>query len=60
MSTTIVLVYIFLGELTSAIYKKSLGLNVNLDWGAVLLAFGLTMLAFAIRARNRSDGSRRP
>ncbi|HJS42810.1 MAG TPA: hypothetical protein VJ755_05020 [Gemmatimonadales bacterium] len=26
------------------IYQRSLGINVNLWWGLVLLAFGLTML----------------
>lgn len=31
-------------------YAKSLGINVNLWWGLVLLAFGLVMLAFAYRA----------
>ncbi|MEK6768366.1 MAG: hypothetical protein AABY85_05175 [Gemmatimonadota bacterium] len=36
-----------------AIYARSLGINVNLWWGLVLLAFGLVMLAFAIRARKR-------
>jgi hypothetical protein len=29
----------------------SLGINVNLDWGLVLLAFGATMLLVALRAR---------
>ena len=29
-----------------AIYAKSLGTNVNLWWGLVLLAFGATMLYF--------------
>jgi hypothetical protein len=33
-----------------AIYRRSLGINVNLWWGIVLLAFGLAVLAFAIRA----------
>jgi len=33
-----------------AIYEKSLGINVNLWWGLVLLVFGLVMLAFAWRA----------
>jgi hypothetical protein len=28
----------------SELYERSLGLNVNLIWGAVLLAFGLLML----------------
>jgi hypothetical protein len=33
-----------------AIYEKSLGINVNLWWGLVLLVFGLAMLVFAYRA----------
>jgi hypothetical protein len=33
----------------TAIYAKSLGINVNLWWGLVLLAFGLVMLGLAIR-----------
>ena len=33
------------------IYGRSLGINVNLWWGLFLLAFGLVMLAFALRAR---------
>jgi hypothetical protein len=37
-----------------AIYKASLGINVNLWWGLVVLAFGLVMLWLAIR------GGRRP
>lgn len=35
----------------AAIYERSLGINVNLWWGLVLLAFGLIMLGFAMRAR---------
>jgi len=31
-------------------YEKSLGINVNLWWGLVLLAFGLVMLWLAFRA----------
>jgi hypothetical protein len=31
----------------------SLGINVDLGWGGVLLAFGATMLTFALRARRR-------
>jgi hypothetical protein len=38
----------------------SLGINVNLDWGLVLLAFGATMLFVALRARRRSSSRRRP
>jgi hypothetical protein len=33
-----------------AIYEKSLGINVNLWWGLVLLVFGLVMLGLAFRA----------
>jgi hypothetical protein len=36
-----------------AIYARSLGINVNLWWGLVLLAFGLVMLGFAFRAWGR-------
>jgi multisubunit Na+/H+ antiporter MnhG subunit len=32
-----------------AIYHRSLGRNVNLIWGLVLLAFGVTMLALGRR-----------
>lgn len=32
-----------------AIYQRSLGINVNLWWGLVLLAFGLVMLGAARR-----------
>jgi hypothetical protein len=33
------------------IYARSLGINVNLYWGIVLLAFGLGMLALAMRGK---------
>ena len=36
-----------------SIYQRSLGINVNLWWGLVLLVFGLVMLAFALRAERR-------
>jgi hypothetical protein len=32
------------------IYRASLGVNVNLEWGAVMLGFGVVMLYFARRA----------
>lgn len=35
----------------SEIYKKSLGQNINIEWGIVLLVFGGLMLFFALRAR---------
>ena len=40
----------------ASIYARSLGINVNLWWGLVLLAFGLVMLGFALGAR----GAREP
>ena len=38
------------------IYEKSLGINVNLIWGSVMLVFGLLMLGMALKsaAKNRS------
>jgi hypothetical protein len=30
-----------------AIYTKSLGMNINLRWGFLMLAFGLVMLFFS-------------
>jgi hypothetical protein len=35
----------------ASLYVRSLGYNVNLYWGLVLLAFGLWMLWLALRAR---------
>jgi len=37
----------------SEIYKKSLGDNINLQWGILLLVFGLLMLGLALRARKK-------
>jgi len=34
----------------SGLYGRSLGINVNLWWGLVLLAFGLIMLFFGVKA----------
>lgn len=33
----------------AAIYQRSLGYNVNLSWGIVLLAFGIIMLLLGRR-----------
>jgi multisubunit Na+/H+ antiporter MnhG subunit len=43
-----------------AIYQRSLGINVNLWWGAALLVFGFAMLALAWRAASSRAGSRNP
>lgn len=37
-----------------AIYQRSLGINVNLWWGLVLMAFGAMMLWLARRAARTS------
>ena len=37
-----------------AIYTRSLGINVNLWWGLVLLVFGLVMFWLAVRATRAS------
>lgn len=39
----------------SEIYQKSLGHNINLSWGAVLLVFGLIMLGLAKAGANKRD-----
>ena len=39
------------------IYGRSLGINVNLWWGLVLLIFGLLMLALAMSSRKKERGS---
>jgi membrane-bound ClpP family serine protease len=42
-------------------YQQSLGINVNLDWGIVLLVFGLLMLFLARRgARAVASAVRKP
>jgi hypothetical protein len=35
-------------------YQQSLGININLDWGIVLLIFGLLMLLLARRSARSS------
>jgi hypothetical protein len=39
-----------------AIYARSLGININLRWGVVLLLFGVAMLWLAARGARRSRG----
>lgn len=40
-----------------AIYQRSLGINVNLTWGVVLLVFGLVMLALGRRGNATAEPS---
>jgi hypothetical protein len=37
------------------VYAKSLGIDANLWWGLVLLAFGIVMLAFGRRGQARTE-----
>jgi hypothetical protein len=37
-----------------AVYAKSLGININLWWGLVMLAFGIIMLVMAKRANQKN------
>ena len=41
----------------ATIYQRSLGINVNLWWGVVLLIFGMVMLGFALKARGVARGT---
>jgi hypothetical protein len=44
----LLVVYGFFSD--KSIYERSLGLNVNLGWGVVLLIFGVVMLLLGRRA----------
>jgi hypothetical protein len=37
-------------------YAKSLGININIVWGAVLVVFGLLMLLPAVLGKGDGDG----
>ncbi|NOS68573.1 MAG: hypothetical protein HOP33_01405 [Verrucomicrobia bacterium] len=38
----------------NAIYERSLGININLVWGTVMLVFGVFMLLLAWRGRKKT------
>ncbi len=49
------LILILYGAVSDASrYQQSLGININLDWGMVLLIFGLLMLLLARRSARSS------
>lgn len=56
MFSIIGLVLAIYGLLThgNPMYARSLGINVNVWWGLVMLAFGVAMLFGAIRAGRRT------
>lgn len=37
----------------SAMYEKSVGVNVNLEWGLVMFVFGLTMFLLGRRSQKK-------
>ena len=48
------LLVIFGAVSDKTIYERSLGININLAWGFVLLIFGAAMLWLAWRARSKA------
>ncbi len=42
------------------IYEKSLGININLKWGLVMLAFGLLMITLGRRQARSSRNKTKP
>ncbi len=63
MFTLTGLILTFYGLLThgdASLYARCLGFDVNLWWGLVLLAFGLTMLVLGRRAELRLQKSPPP
>jgi hypothetical protein len=48
--------YGLLGD--KSIYSRSLGINLNLDWGIVLLVFGVVVLVMGTRKRARARPAR--
>lgn len=41
----------------TAMYQRSLNVNINLWWGLAMTVFGLIMLALAWRASRRTKGA---
>ncbi len=60
------LMFIFMGVILAtwgiktndnvSLYTRSLGININLWWGLVLLVFGVTMYILGQRSRRLSKG----
>jgi hypothetical protein len=50
------LMLLVFGLLSDAdLYRRSLGINVNLIWGAVLIVFGASMLWFSHRGHTSAE-----
>jgi hypothetical protein len=48
-------IYGFVTGNSSPIYEKSMGVNVNLIWGAIMFAFGLIMFLVGRRQKWQDD-----
>jgi protein-S-isoprenylcysteine O-methyltransferase Ste14 len=62
MFTLIGVVLVVYGAVTGSdagMYKRSLGMNINLIWGVVLLIFGVLMLISAKIASNAEKKSKK-
>jgi hypothetical protein len=40
---------------SKVIYERSLGINVNFEWGLVMLVFGVIMVVFGYRGAGNDD-----
>ena len=49
----LIVIYGFVSD--PSIYQRSLGINVNVWWGLVMLAFGLIMFVFGRRGSKTSS-----
>jgi hypothetical protein len=49
----------FLTASDTEMYKRSLGININLIWGVVLLVFGAFMLIMAWRGAKQNEGEKK-
>ena len=47
--------YGFLTRHAAAIYERSMGINLNLSWGAIMFLFGLVMFLAGRRQRWQDD-----
>jgi hypothetical protein len=45
---------------SKVIYERSLGINVNLEWGLVMLVFGVIMVLFGYRGAGNDDTRQPP
>lgn len=45
---------------SKVIYERSLGINVNFEWGLVMLVFGVIMVVFGYRGAGNDDTRQPP